>query len=439
MLSNVRDYQMWPRRFLLLIACFRMLHPAPVLALEANEIFKRADPSVVVIVAEGTKRADDALGSGVIVKALDVVTSCHVVQNAVRITVKQGSVQRSAKLRYQDVARDLCQIRLDDALPSGRPVAGYAASKDLEVGQQVFAIGSPRGLEHTISRGIVSALREMKEETGNLIQTDAAISPGSSGGGLFDAEGRLIGIITFQFKEAQNLNFAVPADWVQDLATRNRDRLADNPRSNDSRSSPDKSSAVSLSSEPPRVGDRWKYRLLDGGRPVGTVVVELTETRNNSVQERITREDERKLLVERVVDAQFNPIRFLDAVTSPGGFQLAEMSPYVSAEQGPKPGQRWTNIPASFQFKSGRKSILMQAKVVKQERVRVPAGEFDTTLVEATGNDNSASIYVRVTCRFWYAAKVKRSVKMSLSIAYDISALNGNAEIYELTAFEPAK
>lgn len=82
----------------------------------------------------------------------------------------------SAKLRYQDAARDLCQIRLDDAFPSGRPISRLAASKDLEVGQQVFDIGSPRGPEHTISRGIVSALREMKEEIGNLIQTDAAIS-----------------------------------------------------------------------------------------------------------------------------------------------------------------------------------------------------------------------------------------------------------------------
>src|SRR5258708_5709048 len=95
-----------------------------VFALEANEIFKRADPSIVVILAQASRRDDDKLGSGVLVEPLDVVTSCHVVGGAVRITVKQGSVQRSAKLRFQDAARDLCQIRLDDAFPSGKPIAG---------------------------------------------------------------------------------------------------------------------------------------------------------------------------------------------------------------------------------------------------------------------------------------------------------------------------
>ncbi|MEO8005210.1 MAG: S1C family serine protease, partial [Betaproteobacteria bacterium] len=123
-------------------------HAGNGLALEANEVFKRADPSVVVIVAEGAKRADDRLVSGVLIEPLDIVTNCRPITSAAKIVVKQGSVQRTAKLRYQDAARDLCQIRLDDTFPSGKPVTAYVLSKDLEVGQSVFAIGSPRGLEH---------------------------------------------------------------------------------------------------------------------------------------------------------------------------------------------------------------------------------------------------------------------------------------------------
>jgi len=278
-----------------------LLLPRFGLALEANEVFRHADPSVVVIVAEWEKRSEDRLVSGVLVEPLEIVTNCRSVDGAVKLVVKQGSVQRTAKLRYQDAARDLCQIRLDDAFPSGKPVSSYVYSKDLEVGQPVFAIGSPRGLEHTISRGIVSALREMKEEAGNLVQTDAAISPGSSGGGLFDSEGRLVGIITFGFKDAQNLNFALPSEWVQDLPKRNRDRLAniDAAKSAGGAAKPESESPDAAASGLPRVGDRWKYKLIDGKQTVGTVVVEITDVRGKTVTERITREGQKGFLAER--------------------------------------------------------------------------------------------------------------------------------------------
>jgi S1-C subfamily serine protease len=83
------------------------------------------------------------------------------------------------------------------------------------VGERVYAIGAPEGLELTISEGLVSGLREY--ENVRVIQTSAAISHGSSGGGLFDVNGRLIGITTFSLKEGQNLNFALPGEWIQAL------------------------------------------------------------------------------------------------------------------------------------------------------------------------------------------------------------------------------
>ena len=91
-------------------------------------------------------------------------------------------------------------------------------TKMLKVGAKVYAIGAPKGLELTLSDGIVSSLREV--EGGHYIQTTAAISPGSSGGGLFDESGALVGLITFYFSEGQNLNFAVPVEWVNALAQR---------------------------------------------------------------------------------------------------------------------------------------------------------------------------------------------------------------------------
>jgi serine protease Do len=393
----------------------------------------------VVIVAEGPRRADDALGSGVIVEALDIVTSCHIVGNAVRITVKQGSVQRSAKLRYQDAARDLCQIRLDDAFPSGKPISGLVLSKDLEVGQQVFAIGSPRGLEHTISRGIVSALREMKEEAGSLIQTDAAISPGSSGGGLFDADARLIGIVTFQFKDAQNLNFAVPADWVQELSKRNRDRFGDRSQSKVTDGSGERAAADALM---PLLhpGDFWKYRITFGRREAGTVKVEIVEVRGKSARERVTYDQSKGYMSERNIEVGFNPTRFPPVAVLPGGYQLTELAPYAFADTSFSVGQKWNDIPGEFAPQgSSKQTVQSEVQVVAREKVRVPAGEFTAWKIESISERMfvSGPTFV-VKCTFWYAPEMSRTVKMNFFSKSSTDSLSGN-ETYELTSFETAK
>ena len=87
------------------------------------------------------------------------------------------------------------------------PVRPYA---DIKVGEQAFSIGAPKGLELTIAEGIVSAKRVIDGE--RMLQTSAPISSGSSGGGLFDAQGQLLGVTTWMRKDAQNLNFAIAAE-----------------------------------------------------------------------------------------------------------------------------------------------------------------------------------------------------------------------------------
>src|ERR1700690_1762199 len=85
----------------------------------------------------------------------------------------------------------------------------------LRIGERVYAVGSPHGLERSISEGLVSGLPGAAPDT--IIQTTAAISHGSSGGGLFDSSGVLIGITTLFLKDGQSLNFAVPADQIEML------------------------------------------------------------------------------------------------------------------------------------------------------------------------------------------------------------------------------
>jgi hypothetical protein len=190
----------------------------------------------------------------------------------------------------------------------------------------------------------------------------------------------------------------------------------------------------------PRLGDRWKYQLLDGKRPVGNVIVEVIDARGKIVKERITRDDEKGFVAERNVDAEFNPVRYQEVVTLPGGFQLAEISPYAPAGRDLKLGQQWSNIPVTlFLGWYGKKKFLMQGKIVKQETVRVPAGEFNTLLMEAGVKENLGQSVIKITTKYWYAPHLMRTVKMSLQIESSVSIWNSNAENYELVAFDPAK
>jgi len=144
-----------------------------------------------------------------------VVTACHVAKGGVKLAAKVGEAILPATIQLADEALDLCRLRVP-GLHAPAVVIGSVGS--LRPGQTVYAIGAPAGLELTISQGIVSALRKVDE--GTVIQTSTPISPGSSGGGLFDISGRLVGITTFQHRYGQNLNFALPADWIGQMRAR---------------------------------------------------------------------------------------------------------------------------------------------------------------------------------------------------------------------------
>lgn len=142
----------------------------------------------------------------------DILTNFHVVCWARRILITTKNGQRlPASVVYCDAERDLAILRVAGKLAP----AELSASTTIGVGQKVYAIGAPRGLSWSLSDGIVSAIR--KTDSGQvLVQTTVPISPGSSGGGLFDETGALVGLTSSQVTEAQNLNFAIRFD--QELA-----------------------------------------------------------------------------------------------------------------------------------------------------------------------------------------------------------------------------
>lgn len=185
-----------------------------------EQIFQQASKSVVVIQAYDREDNSVNQGGGVVIGQESVVTNCHVIEDGARLVVGHNKEQLEARLNHADHERDLCQLSVRGL---SAPRATLWTGR-LRVGQRVYAIGAPEGLELTFTEGLVSSLREF--EGSQYVQTSAAISQGSSGGGLFDSEGRLIGITAFFLQDGQNLNFAAPASWIAELAARAGSPLA---------------------------------------------------------------------------------------------------------------------------------------------------------------------------------------------------------------------
>ncbi len=186
-------------------------------AMSAAELFAKLAPSVWGVRVYDAEGLPFASGSSVVIGPGTLITNCHVLKKASRFSVVRGKVNYPAVLELWDTERDLCQIKAQGL--SAPPVEIADVTKAV-VGQTVYALGDPKGLELTLSGGLVSSLRLDKDQRLQLIQTSAATSHGSSGGGLFDEQGRVLGITSSGMDDAQNLNFAVPASWIAELPQR---------------------------------------------------------------------------------------------------------------------------------------------------------------------------------------------------------------------------
>jgi hypothetical protein len=177
-------------------------------------LFQEVSRSIVTIQALDNAGNVTSLGSGVVTAPGAVVTNCHVLEGGTQFSVISGKTVHRGELRAAEQDRDLCELQVSTLNAPRVPL--YTSR--LRVGQRVYAVGAPEGLELTISEGLVSSIREI--DGAHYIQTSAPISSGSSGGGLFDTEGRLVGLTAFIIPEGQNLNFALPASWIAELAGR---------------------------------------------------------------------------------------------------------------------------------------------------------------------------------------------------------------------------
>lgn len=153
------------------------------------------------------------IGSAIVLGGERAVTNCHVLREAASIKVRRGTEDWHGTMEAGDEYRDLCFLRVTGLVAEPPPIAEPDAAR---VGLPVSAVGYSNG-RFSISNGRVKGLFNCACDGGRVIQTSAQFDPGASGGGLFDRDGRLLGILTFKSGSGGNFHFAVPVGWMKQL------------------------------------------------------------------------------------------------------------------------------------------------------------------------------------------------------------------------------
>jgi S1-C subfamily serine protease len=183
---------------------------------DSAQITKKISPGVVLI--KGTTSSGEVLGTGFIISSDGkIATNLHVVEG-----LKNGGVQLPSGEKFDsfsvlafDARKDIAIIKIPGY---DLPTVELGNSNNVQVGEPVLAVGSPLGLQGTVTTGVVSSLRD--DPTGGgfkVLQTDASVNPGNSGGPLVNRQAQVIGIVTFKIRGGENLNFAVPVNYLRGL------------------------------------------------------------------------------------------------------------------------------------------------------------------------------------------------------------------------------
>lgn len=185
-------------------------------AFDSAEIAKKVGPSVVLI--KGTTDSGDILGTGFLISSDGkIATNLHILEG-----LRTGGVQLASGEKFDsfsilafDARKDIAIIKIPGF---DLPPVPLGNSNNVQVGEPVLVVGSPLGLQGSVTTGVVSAMREDPSGGGfKVLQTDASANPGNSGGPLVNRQSEVIGIITFKIRGGENLNFAIPINYLRGL------------------------------------------------------------------------------------------------------------------------------------------------------------------------------------------------------------------------------
>jgi hypothetical protein len=388
-------------RFAAAVAALCSAGAATAQVLAPDQLFEKLAPSVWTVQVFGANNRALGLGSAVVIGKDSLVTNCHVLAKSSRVAIVRENVSYAATLEHPDPERDLCLLRVRNL---DAPAVAIGDAETVRVGTRVYAIGSPRGLDQTLSDGLVSGSR--RSERGELLalQISVPISPGSSGGGLFDGQGRLVGITTSGLRDSQNLNFAVPANWIAQVPERARALLAARTQGGGS------------------VGGRrtggpvYEYRLTD--RITGNV---------STVTYRLDRRDGDELIFNSGSRVEGPGGRVIRMTAPIGGEFDTAMPPGGWVGETPRPGSVWqldyTNAtgpaPVRMQLQAratgGETMLRLKSQELRVLEVEFTGYTYRNALAGALTNPNG-----RYTASAWYSPDLERIVR------FDVRTRGGN-------------
>jgi hypothetical protein len=412
------------------------LYAAQAAALDPSEVFAKVSPSVWAVRGLDASERPIVYGSGVVIAPGRLVTNCHVLAKAKAIQVRRSNVAYYGKLEHADVERDLCIISIAEF---NAPPVAVVPLASVRVGQRAYAVGNPERLDLTLSEGLISGLRS--EDPALLpVQTTAPVSPGSSGGGLFDDQGRLIGITTLvvlgRQKIAQNLNFAAPADWIAQVPDRAKEQLAKAraPREG-------KSAALAAAGTS---GAQWAYTFRDRvfSNRDRDFSVRATSVDSANVTEILSSGSEQQTFAASTQEVGFHTRKL-------SGEDLIELSPYLLARV-PTPTFPLPETPRTYPGAGDPSEWSVHVTRVQQEEVSVPAGRFQAYRVTLAGENPKMAFYyqnggssagndrpLRFEYEAWYAPEVGRYVQIHHQ-TWGRSGRHLSDEWVQLKTFSPA-
>jgi len=302
-------------------------------ALEPDVLFARVAPSIWSVRTLDAQERPLQTGSAVVVAPGRLVTSCRVLAKASSVVVRQDNVSYGATLEFPDPVRDLCQLSVA-RFPA--PSVPFAPPGLARPGQRVYAVGNPKGLENTLSEGLLSALRAGDGEETRRLQTTVATAPGASGGGLFDSEGRLLGILVADASPGVPTGSAIPAEFVAELPSRARAVL-------ESRAAAPAGAATAVTTaiEPSRPGTETLSDALRPGQAFEYRLTDYLTGQSSSVVYRLDRIVGDEWVFNGGGRVEKSDGRVVSITAPAGGFYDASTPPGGWVRRDVRPGMRW--------------------------------------------------------------------------------------------------